>query len=186
MGLHVYQTFYKMSYAQRQAKSFEEFAKSKYYGDFTKFGRYLMDINAVNPIAFVEFIIKMQIPLSKWRSPTIYETYLRELTKKETPEAAIERNFSLMQQWARDTGEEWFDFFRKVKPTLATMWIRSGRISPWVLYTAESAEEMFARMSDEQKVLVQQVIDPKFWETKFGGDMDTVSAITETLREAGL
>lgn len=186
LGFRAYQMFYEINYRNVKSRSFEDFMTSKHYLDFVRFGRYLLDIKAVNAFGFIEFIMKTAIPVHKWQSPVVYETYVRELNKKESPSAALERNFLLMQEWSVETGEEWTEFFRKVQPTLATLWIRSGRISPWVLYTASSAADLLGRMSEEQINLVHQVLEPKFWQAKLDANQTEVESIREELEAAGI
>ena len=186
LGFTVFKRFHDVNYRGRKEKTYEEFMHSQFYTSFVKFGRYLLNLNAINPKEFIEFLIKTEVKLAKWESPVVYETYVRELNKKETPEAAVERNFLLMQQWANDTGEEWTSFFRKINPNLATQWIRSGRISPWILFTASSASDLFSRLSEEQLALVQKNIDPDFWEIKLRKSKEDVEAIREELDRAGL
>jgi len=186
LGFVVFKRFHEVNYKGRKEKTFEDFMGSQFYTSFTKFGRYLLNINAINPKQFIDFLIKTEVKLNKWESPLVYETYVRELNKKETPDAAIERNFLLMQQWANDTGKPWLDFFREIEPALATNWIRSGRISPWILFTASSAKDLFARLSDEQLSLVQKNIDPDFWSFKLEKSAADVDFIREQLDAAGL
>lgn len=186
LGFRVFLRFHEMNYVGRKQRTYEDFIRSQFYSAFTKFGRYLLNINAVNPNAFIDFLIKTGVKIDKWESPLVYETYIRELNKKETPDAAVERNILLMQQWAMSTGESWVDFFRKVSPSQATLWIQSGRISPWVLFTASSASELFTRMSDEQLELVQKHVDPDFWSIKLKRNKEDVDSIRAILDEAGL
>jgi hypothetical protein len=186
LGFSVFKRFHDANYRGRKEKTFDDFMKSQFYAAFTRFGRYLLNLNAINPKGFIEFLIRTEVKLDRWESPLVYETYIRELNKKETPEAAIERNFLLMQQWANDTGEPWVDFFRKISPALATQWIRSGRISPWILFTASSATDLFSRLSEEQLGLVQQNIDPDFWGVKLRRAQEDVDFIRSALDDAGL
>ena len=186
IGYMAFQKFYELSFNIRKPKTYTEFAESRYYTDFTRFGKYILNINAIAPLSFVEFLVKTAIPIKNWQSPVVYETYIRELSKKETPDAAIERNILLMQQWAMDTGNHWSEFFRLISPSLATLWIRSGRISPWVLFIANSASTLFSRLSDEQLKLVGEYVDPKFWEIKLQKHEDDVKMIRTILDDAGL
>ena len=186
MAFLVYQRFYEINYRSKKLKTYDQFIDSRFYIPFVTFGRYLQDINAINPMAFVDFLIKLGLPIDKWKSPTVYETYIRELNKRESPDAAVERNILLMQQWSSESGEHWTDFFRKVKPPLATLWIRSGRISPWVLFVASSAAELFGRMSDEQMQIVESVLDPGFWGEKLENHKEEVEHIRSILDEAGV
>jgi hypothetical protein len=186
LAFSVFQRFHEINYKGRKPKTFENFAESQLYGDFVRFGRYLLHLNAIDPKAFVDFLIKTEVKINKWDSPSVYETYIRELNKKETATAAIQRNFMLMTQWSNDTGENWIDFFRKISPSQATLWIKSGRISPWILFTASSSADLFSRLSDEQLALVQENIDPDFWRVKLQRAKEEVDHIKTILDEAGL
>lgn len=186
LGFQVYKRFHEINFRSQREKSYNDFMKSTFYTAFTKFGRYLLQLNAINPKGFIDFLIKTEVKLHKWESPLVYEKYIRELNKKESPDAAIERNFLLMQQWARDNDEVWTDFFRKIEPAQAALWIKSGRISPWILFTASSAGDLFARLSDEQLTLVQSNIDPDYWGIRLERAADDVAFIREQLDAAGL
>ena len=92
LGHIAYNRFYKLTQGiKTKDKSYEEFSKSKYYTAFTKFGRHILDINAIDPEKFIDFVINNSVHLDKWCSDAVYETYIRELNKKETAERAIER-----------------------------------------------------------------------------------------------
>lgn len=185
LGFYAYQKFYTISMRVKKPKTYEDFMDSKYFTSFTKFGRHLQNINAIEPEAFVEFLIKGQVKIEDWTADWAYETWVRELAKKESPEKAIERNILLMEQWSRETGEPWYDFFRRVATPLATKWIRTGRISPWILY-AGVGEQLFDRMSDEQLALVKEWINPIYWQSKIRDHKEEVDFIKTVLKEAGV
>lgn len=186
LGFWAYARFYEVAYKGTKVQTYDLFSKSQFYKAFVKFGRHVLDINAVAPYQFVDFLIKGKVPIDNWCSQVVYDLYVRELAKRESPDAALERNFLLMQQWSLETGEPWTDYFRKVPTPLAVMQIRSGRISPWVLYTAPSASELLGRFSAEQTDLVIQAIDPNFWGVKLEQHAADVEVIRTTLEEAGL
>lgn len=186
MAFYIYERFMKVCIKTRKKIQYKDFVESSFYLDFVKFARYLNDLHAVNPKAFVDFLLTNGIELKKWQSDSIYSIYVRELAKKETPDAAVERNILLMEQWAIDTEYHWTEFFEKIKTPLATSWIKSGRISPWVLYTANSAKKLLERMSDEQLLIVEKSLDTNFWGEKLKRNTDEVSRIKEILDEAGL
>ena len=186
LGFLTYKKFYKnLHTSSKKEKTFEDFMNSKYYTGFTKFGRYILDINAVDPEGFIDFVLKANIKIDDWTAEYVYETWIRELGKKESSERAVERSILLMIQWSKDTGEEWNDFFRKVNPIIATRWIKMGRISPWLLYTG-FGNALFSRMSDDQLVMVKNVIDPIFWSKKIAINKSDADYIQETLKSAGV
>lgn len=186
LGFMIYQRFYDLTYKSKKPQTYEAFAKSTFYLAFVKFARYLLDINAVEPNEFVNFVLKNRLPIDEWQHAAVYELYLRELNKRETAGKALERNFLLMERWATEAGEPWTDFFRKVPTPLAVTWIRAGRISPWVIYTASTAGELLSRMTPEQHQLVEAALDPSFWSKKLAENEDDVEAIRAVLEEAGV
>ena len=60
----------------------------------------MLEINAIDPEKFIDFVITTSIQTSG--TDAVYETYIRELNKKETAERAVERGILLMQQWSRE------------------------------------------------------------------------------------
>lgn len=185
-ALQIYRKFYDANYRNQREKTWTDFIQSKFYNDFVKVGRYIQEINAINAPQFVDFLVKSGLPIAKWTSPVVYETFVRELAKQESPDAAVERNILLMQQWASDTGNHWTDFFRKVSPAQATLWIKTGRISPWVLYLTRSSQELFARLSPEQINIVSKYVDPDFWEVRMRRHKEEVDFLKTVFDEAGV
>lgn len=185
IGFMAFQKFYELSVRSKKTKTYEEFMDSQYFTAFTKFGRHIENINAIEPAGFTEFLIKGGVKLDDWINDIWYESWTRELSKKEPPMKAVERNILLMEQWGREYGENWIDFFRKVPTAQATTWIRKGRISPWLLYCGVG-QSLFDRMSDEQLGLVKEWINPMFWLPKIRDNKEEVDQIRMILEEAGV
>jgi len=185
IGFMAFQKFYELSVRSKKLKSYEDFMDSNYFSAFTKFGRYIEHINAIEVSGFTEMLIKNNIKLDDWTNEIWYESWTRELTRKELPLKAVERNILLMEQWGRETGENWVDFFRKVSTSQATLWIKKGRISPWLLYSGVG-QPLFDRLSDEQLGLVREWINPLFWNSKIREHKEEVDQIRKILEEAGV
>jgi hypothetical protein len=186
MAFLVFRKFYEISYRSSKPRTFQDFMDSPHYTGFIRFGRYLHEIQALNPESFVEFLIKAEVPMKNWEMGIVYEQYVRELAKREPADAAFERNILIMKQWETDYNEPWYDFFRKVNTNTATALIRAGRLSPWLLYTADSASDLFARMSEEQIELIKQYLTPVFWERKLAEQKEDVDFIRGLLQSAGI
>jgi hypothetical protein len=187
-GFLAWARFYELTdfSSKKKKNNFKDFINSRYYTSFLKFGRYIIDINAIEPAKFIDFVIKNNLPIDRWTHDFVYEQYVRELTKKETPEQACERMILLMQQWSMQTGEPWQDFFRKINTNLAVMWIRSGRMSPWLLYNVDSALDLIDRCSLEQQDLISQFAPVAQWKIKFMKSREAIEWIKKTMKDAGV
>jgi hypothetical protein len=189
LGFMAWSRFYELNSfgkSKEYRSSYRNFIDSQYHNAFMKFGRHMRDLNAVEPAKLIDYVIKNNLPIDKWTHDFVYEQYIRELTRQETAEQALERNVLLMNEWSMQTGEPWYDFFRKVNPNQATMWIKSGRISPWVLYNVDSAVELFERCTPEQIAMIKGCAAPGPWKIKFNRYPDSCDFIRTALRESGM
>lgn len=188
-GFLAWNRFYTISQKHNvsvKKHSHRHFIDSAFYTAFVKFGRHIVDLDAINPERYIDFVIKANIPIDQWCNDFVYEQYVRELTKKETAEDALERNILLMQQWSNETGENWQDFFKKVNTNQAVAWLKSGRLSPWILYNAATAEQLFARCTPEQLGLIKQYAPTAVWKIKFGKNQHSVKFLQDMMQQAGL
>ena len=182
LGFLAYQQALR-SMRRKRPPTYDDFAESDLYSAFVRFGKHLVNLNAINPPAFVEFLLRNQAKIDQWTSQRLYATYIREMTRTEPPLEAIERTFKLMQQWAQDKGSNWTDYFRCIEPAYAVLLIIAGRISPWILFTASSAHDLIARMTPEQIKLMHQSIDADYWHLKLTKHQQEVEDIRTMLDE---
>ncbi len=181
-----YEHFYTKAVRRKKPPTYEDFAKSTFYEAFHRFGKYTIDVGVINLIGFVDFLLRIETPIDRWTDSRFYSTYIVELNKNEPAIDALERTFKVMQQWAIENDEDWQNFFRKIEPPRAALWITNGKISPWVLFTASSAHDLMARFPPEQASMVERAIDPNFWQMKLQRNQQEVEIIRSMLSEHGI
>ena len=186
LGFLAYNRFYEISQRGTKQRTYEDFSKSNYYTAFTKFGKYIIEVNAIDPEKFIDFVITSGVKLDKWCSDTVYETYIRELNKKETAERAVERGILLMQQWGMENDRPFNVFFREISKPRAIHWIKSGRISPWIIFNSMSGTELLNSFNDHELNLINEYLEPTFWTRKFEVRKDDVIFVKEILEKAGI
>ena len=158
--------FYEITQGSAKKKTYEDFAKSSYYVAFTKFGRHLHSIRAVNPSAFIEYVIKNNKKLDHWCRDKIYEEYLLQYIRKENPQDALERGIIEMQTWADEEQSVVKDFFRYANANKICTMIVNGRVSPWLIYCSDTGLSCLERLNEEQIAMVYAWIDPEYWQRK--------------------
>lgn len=166
--------------------AYKDFINSQYYKGFIKFGKHIRDVDVIEPAKFIDYVIKNNLPLDKWTNDFVYEQYVRELTKQETPENALMRNIMLMKEWSMKTSEPWNDFFRNVNTNQAVAWIKNGRLSPWVLYNTDSAIDFFSKCNEEQLNMITKYAPIGLWKIKFLKDPESCNFIRTTLQDNGM
>ena len=186
LGFLAYNRFYEITQGSTKERTYEQFAKSNYYTAFTKFGRHILEINAIDPEKFIDFVIRNSVKLDKWCSDLVYETYIRELNKKETAERAVERGILLMQQWGREHDRPYNVFFREISRPRLIHWVKSGRISPWIIFNCDSGNAVIDKLTDDELNIINEYLEPTFWTRKFSTRKEDVDFVQMVLKEAGL
>ena len=188
LGFNAWLRWYELTGTHRSKKkrTYEDFMASKYYTAFTKFGKHIVATNLVNPLQFLDYVIKNGIKLDNWCNDSVYEHYVRDVCKREDVVAALERLVHLMEKWSEENDEPWNDFFKKVNPNQAIRWIKAGRISPWIIFNANTIGDLFDRMSEEQIALVENFIETPFWKLKMMRNPRDTKFVQETLEKYGI
>jgi hypothetical protein len=85
------------------------------------------------------------------------------MTKKEPVQRVAERTVLLMQQWAMDVEADWRHFWQEVSTTQALHWIRTGKLSPWVLLATTQGKGLLDRFDEKQLQDVTGYIEIDPW-----------------------
>jgi hypothetical protein len=189
-GLQAYLRFYEITQGSAKLKSYSDFVGSTFYLSFVKFGRYMIEIRAVNPRAFIEFVIKENKKLDQWTHEKIYLEYLNTYMRKEATSDALERALLEMQRYV-DQKPELFpngftDYFRLGNSNRICQHIANGRISPWIVYNCDSGVEFLGNLTEEQINVIISAIDPDFWQRKFKDYVADTEWVKETLKGVNL
>lgn len=126
LAFYAFNRFYELTQVTGKPIDFKMFAKSKFYLGFTKFGKHILNINAINPEEYIDFVIQNSVKLDKWTSDVVYNTYVQELNRKESADRAVERSILLMQKWGEEYERPFNKFFEEVSKPLAIHYIKSG------------------------------------------------------------
>lgn len=184
-GFRAYQRFYELSASSKKPKTVQEFIESPYYIEFVKFGHHLVALRPVYPEKFIEFVIRNSIKLKDWTKDYVYDVYIKDLIRKEPPEAAVERSITEIMEWTTTNNTSFNTFFTQISANEAAHLIRTGKISPWVLYLCETGGNLMERFNEDHAKIIGDIIEPGFWKKRFK-DNDDVEYISSVLDASGL
>jgi hypothetical protein len=154
-----------MSNVKRDS-DYEEFISNRYYTGFMKLARHIIDLNLDNPEDFVKFISLNSVPMHNWCTAVVYETYVKERTRKETVERAIERSLLNMKSWADRHGQDFRNYFTTVSTPEAVQDIRMGRISPWCTFATDQGSRLIDRLEPGQIEALVEYMEPQAWRAR--------------------
>ena len=108
-------------------------------------------------------MIKNNYKMPAWNKDSTYEYFVKMNMRQETIDEAIEKTIKFIDKWSYENHSQWNDFFDVISGQQVLDWLRGGRISPWVFFTSEKAQNLMGRMTDEQLILLDKYIDVKWW-----------------------
>lgn len=185
-GFRTFQRFFEITAAGKKLKSTAEFIDSPYYIGFVKFGNYIALLKPLHPDQFIDFVIRNGVSLKDWTKDFVYETYIENLIKTEPASSATDRTITNIAEWCEKNSTQFNRFFYDVSANEAAYMIRTGKISPWVLYLAETGGELMSRFNKDHSKMFSEMIDASYWMKIFKKNTDDVEFIRSLLEQAGL
>lgn len=185
LGLQAYLRFYEITQGSAKLKTFDDFVGSAYYKAFVKFGRYCVNIRAINIPRFIEWVLKNNKKIDHWCRDSVYTEYLQDYIRHEATSDALARAMETAIAWSEETNNPDRDYLRYGNSNAICYAINTGRISPWVLYNCDSGMDFLANLNEEQISLIWSMIDSDFWQRKFKDYRADAEYARDLLQKAG-
>jgi hypothetical protein len=185
LGFQAYIKFYEITQGSAKLKTFDDFADSPYYRAFVKFGRYCVDIRAINPARFTEWVLKQNKKLDHWAKDSVYTEYLQDYLRVENVSDALARAVEFGIDWGEKNNAKPEDCLRYGNTNAMAYAVSTGRISPWIIYNCESGQGFLSDLDATQIAMVWPYIDADFWQRKFKDYPADQEYAKEILTKAG-
>lgn len=185
LGYMGFQKFYSMNGVKKE-KTYEEFAKSPYFKAFHRWAMYCRHTKVVDPIVYLDWLLKEQIKIDKWNTDRIYDTYLKSFLYTEPVEPALTRSWQTFSEWADDMTSVSSHYLVHASTSRIVNDITRGRLSPWILYVSSHGQEVLSRLNQEQLALIIDYIDPDRWLKKIDKNPVDLETAKQWLSEKGI
>ena len=185
-GFRTFQRFYELTTQSKKIKTIDDFINSPYYIDFVKFGNHIAALKPVHTEKFIDFVIMNGVKIKDWNKDFVYSTYIEDLVRKEPATSAVERTITEILEWSEENSVEFSNFFKSVNANEAAYLVKTGKISPWVLYLGSTGGDLMSRFNEDHSKMIAAIIDPAFWMKKFKKQDDDVEYVRDLLDQVGL
>lgn len=163
----------------------EKFINSPEYNGFYIFGKYLSELKL--PLdqqqEFMKFVMQQGVKIKDWTKSFVLEEFIKLYSLKEDPKRAVESVIILAEEWGNENNGHWTEFFDKVSASMATHFIITGRISPWIIYGTNAGQRMVDRLNERELELVVNHINVNTWKhklKKYPASLNELEIIDET------
>lgn len=185
LGLQAYLKFYEYSQGSARLKTWDDFAESPYYRAFVKFGRYCQSSHVINPVRFMDWLLRHNKKIDYWCQDSNYTEYLIDYLQHEAVEDALSRALLESIAWADETGSPDRDFLRYGNRNRLCHAVTTGRISAWVIYNCASGQEFLNELNSEQVSIIWPYINSDVWQQRFANYRADQQYAQEILKQAG-
>jgi hypothetical protein len=185
LGFQAYIKFYELTQGSARLKTFDDFADSSYYKAFVKFGRYCVDVRAINPARFTEWVLKQNKKLDHWAKDSVYTEYLQDYLRVENVNDALARAIEFSIDWGEKNNAKPEDCLRFGNANTMAYAVSAGRISPWIIYASDSGQRFLSELDSTQVSMIWSIIDADFWMRKFKDYPADYEYAKDMLQKAG-
>jgi len=184
LGFQTYNHFFKTTQNSSKNKTYEEFIKSPYYNAFIKFGSFMSNVKPLYPDKFIDYVVTSGAKLDHWCKDSLYDKYVINLIKHEPVEVALERSINHMLEWGDSNSAAWHHYFLYVSISRAAYDIKDGKISPWIILNSSNGRALLQKFDDTQLELINAVIEPQYWISKFKKYPNDVALVKQVIKES--
>jgi hypothetical protein len=188
-GLRAYKRFYEITQGSARNKDYADFCKSPYYNAFVKFGRYCVDIRAINFMNFCEWLLQNNKKIDHWTKDKLYQEWMLPYVKREQAQDALERGVKEMLDYCEDHDElknGIQDYFRYANQNRICHHISTGRVSAWLVFNCDSGVDFLDTLNEEQLQIIYPYIDPEYWQRRFIDFVADTEWVKQALKDIGL
>ena len=188
-GLRAYKRFYEITQGSARNKDYADFSKSPYYNAFVKFGRYCVDIRAINFMNFCEWLLQNNKKIDHWTKDKLYQEWMLPYVKREQAQDALERGVKEMLGYCEEHPElknGVADYFRYANSNRICHHISTGRVSAWLVFNCDSGVDFLDTLNEEQLQIIYPYIDPEYWQRRFIDFVADTEWVKQALKDIGL
>jgi len=151
-----------------------------------RFGRFVLDINCLNPTEYLEWLQKLKVPIDNWNNDIVYSAWLQDLVFTENIWDAVDRSISTMMEWAEENKLEFNNYFKEAGGARILFDTQRAKISGIILYCSDSGKEWLNNLSASDLEIVWPVVNSNRWSVKFQKDTNIFEEVCKVCNEAGL
>lgn len=176
-----------MRLQKRTVSSAQTFLDSKLFRTFINFTTFVRRVDLPNPDSFIRLMIRLNFQPTLWTSDLAYTEYLEFMDKQAKPldqfESSLKTVLQITDEFDVDVGQ----FFEVIDVPEFIRLVETRRLSPWLLlFSGKFAEFFKNQLSIEQRLLIETIIRPEYWGSRFDEFETEVEFIRETMGELNL
>jgi hypothetical protein len=176
-----------MRVMKRSPPNAAAFMSSRYFRTFINFAHFVAKVNLPMPEKFIWLMNEKDYPPTMWTTDDAYTQYLEFVDHKTDPMEQVNLSLRTLLNVADDRGVDISEVFTVMSPAEVIHQLRIRQLSPWLLLHSIKFKLFFRdHMTDEQKIILETLINPSYWIERFEKKPNDVTKIKEYVKELNI
>ena len=176
-----------MRVMKRNPPAGNAFLASRYYRTFINFAQFVAKVNLPTPEKFIWLMNEKSYPPTMWTNDDAYTQYLEFLDRRSPPMDQVAVSLKTLLNVADEHDVDISEVFDHIKPGSLIHMVRTRQLSPWVLLHSKVFKQFFRdKLSEEQKIILQTLINPEYWGDQFDDKPEESKQIQTYVAELGI
>ena len=172
---------------KRNAPAAGAFIESKYFRTFINFAQFVAKVSLPMPEKFIWLMNEKKYPPTMWTNDDAYTQYVEFLDRKAEPMDQVCLSIKTLLAIADAADDDISNVFDHITPSELIQFVRIRQLSPWLLLHSIKFKLFFRdKMSDEQKIILENLINPEYWLDQFEKRSDDTAKLKVYVAEMGI
>lgn len=154
------------------------FMNSRYFTCFITFVEYANKMHLPDVLDYIKYVTTAAILPQHWYNDNIYDEYIKFYDKTKTPYDHVEVSIKTLSALSRIFECEISTVFDHIRPGEMFKLLQARKLSPWLLLLSPKFKDfLLFKVSKEQNIIIQNIINPTVWRLKFNENLEDVKKI---------
>lgn len=182
-------TYYQlwMRTMKRNPPPASAFVTSRFYRTFMNFVQFCKNVDLPKPEKFIWLMVQKDYPPTMWATDDAYAIYIEFLDRKTSPMDQAMLSIDTLIAYADKHDVPLDDVFTVLKAPDIIHYLRTRRLSAWLLLFSKKFKHVFANETTvDQRLIIENLIRPEYWSDKLADNEETVNTIKMLVSEMGI
>lgn len=175
----------RTGFIKRKPKDLDAFRKSPYRDTFISLYKFTRDNQIVSALNYVDWLVDNSVKEAGWKHGDTLCAYQEFVLKQHDYRRQAQITLDEIRKWAEATKQPANRFFELVTGIDVLKMVRSGQLSPWVLFSYEGGLTLVNRLDQEYLHALNEYLNIRSWFERIKDNPD-VSVTVEAILDEGL
>lgn len=163
------------------------FLTSKYFRTFINFTKFAKKVELPRVDKFIWLMVQKNYPPTIWMNDEVYAIFVEFLDRQTSGIDNATLSIQTLIAHCDKHEIQLAEIFSHISIQDVIHLLHVRKLSPWLLLFSKTFKTAYAeRATPEQKIILENLIRPEYWPSRFEADPTSVATIKQLIKEMGI